>query len=81
MQTLQTPRRHIRILPKIQRTSTHQRELQKNKRESRMTPKEEKVYIETKKRNLKRKLSKLSQHPDLIDEYIETRKELLTLEN
>ncbi len=41
-----------------------------------MSPREEKVYLETKKRNLKRKLSRLAQHPELIDEYLETKKEL-----
>jgi hypothetical protein len=44
-----------------------------------MSPREEKVYIETKKRNLKRKLSKLAQHPELIEEYQQTKQELQEL--
>lgn len=44
-----------------------------------MNPREEKVYIETKKRNLKRKLSKLAQHPELIEEYQQTKQELQEL--
>ena len=37
-----------------------------------MNPKEEKVYKETRLRNLKRRLAKLSTHPELVDEYLET---------
>ena len=44
-----------------------------------MSPREERVYIETKKRNLKRKLSKLAQHPELIEEYQQTKQELQEL--
>ena len=44
-----------------------------------MTPEQETIYIETKKRNLKRKLSRLSQHPELLDEYQQTKQELLDL--
>jgi hypothetical protein len=44
-----------------------------------MNSKEERIYIETKKRNLKRKLSRLAQHPDLIDEYQQTKQELQEL--
>jgi hypothetical protein len=44
-----------------------------------MSPREERVYLETKKRNLKRKLSKLAQHPELIEEYQQTKQELQEL--
>ena len=41
-----------------------------------MSPREEQVYIETKKRNLKRKLARLAQHPELLEEYQQTKQEL-----
>ena len=45
-----------------------------------MKSKEEKVYQETILRNLKRRLSKLAQHPDMIDEYLEVQAEIRKLE-
>ena len=45
-----------------------------------MSPQEEKVYKETRLRNLKRKLAKLSQHADMTDEYLETKKLIKELE-
>ncbi len=53
--------------------------MQTSHREDKMNPGEEKVYLETKKRNLKRKLSKLAQHPELLEEYQQTKQELNNL--
>ena len=44
-----------------------------------MTPKEKKVYKETKLRNLERKYSKLIQHPDLTEQAIEVKVEMDSL--
>jgi hypothetical protein len=53
--------------------------MQTNHREDKMTPEQETIYIETKKRNLKRKLSRLAQHPELLEEYQQTKQELTNL--
>ena len=45
-----------------------------------MNPQEYKVYNETRIRNLKRKLAKISQHPDLVDEYLEIQNQIKQLE-
>ena len=43
-----------------------------------MEKQERKVYLETRLRNLKRKYSRLIQHPDLIEETRETKQEINT---
>ncbi|MBQ2832901.1 hypothetical protein [Methanobrevibacter sp.] len=45
-----------------------------------MNLKEEKVYMKTKIRNLKRKHAKLIQHAELIDETLEVEKEIQSYE-
>ena len=46
-----------------------------------MNPKEEKVFKETRLRNLKRKYSKLIQHADLTPEAEKLQHEITNLEN
>lgn len=46
-----------------------------------MDENQERVFIETKLRNLKRKYSKLIQHSDLTDEAIEVKNEIEVLED
>lgn len=41
-----------------------------------MTPEQEKTYLETRLRNLKRKYSRLIQHPDLMEETLETKNQI-----
>ena len=42
---------------------------------------ETKAYLSAKLRNLKRKHSKLAQHPDMADEYFEIGKEIKFIES
>jgi len=46
-----------------------------------MSPTERKVFLETKLRNLRRKHAKLSQHPELVDEYLSIGKEINSIES
>lgn len=46
-----------------------------------MTPNEEKTLLETRLRNLKRRKAKLLQHASLLDEAIETQKQINQLEH
>lgn len=46
-----------------------------------MTPREEKVYKQTRLRNLKRKYSRLIQHSDLTYEALHVKTEIDSLEN
>ncbi len=45
-----------------------------------MNEKEQRVYNETRLRNLKRKLAKLTQHPTLIEETLEIKAQINELE-
>ena len=45
-----------------------------------MTPKEKRTYKQTKLRNLKRKYAKIKQHADLVEEAIELKADIDTLE-
>ena len=45
-----------------------------------MTPEEQKVFTETRLRNLKRRYSKLTNHSDLTDEALTVKKEIESLE-
>ena len=46
-----------------------------------LSEKEQRVLKETRLRNLKRTLAKLSQHPDLTEEYSLIKKQITELEN
>ena len=46
-----------------------------------MTPNEEKTLLETRLRNLKRRKAKLLQHASLLDEAIETQKQINKIEH
>ena len=45
-----------------------------------MNKRERKVFLETKLRNMKRQFSKMSQHSDLIEECIDLKAEIDSLE-
>jgi len=45
-----------------------------------MEDKERKVYLEAKLRNLKRKFTRLVQHSDLVEECMEIKKEINSIE-
>ena len=45
-----------------------------------LTDKEYRVYLETRLRNLKRRYSKLLQHADLVDEALDTKKQIQATE-
>ena len=45
-----------------------------------MNEKEQRVYKETKLRNLKRRYSKMFQHPDLVEDCIELKADIDALE-
>ena len=46
-----------------------------------MNQEQEKVFLETKLRNLKRKYSRVIQHPDLTDTALELHREIENIEN
>jgi len=45
-----------------------------------MNPKERKVFLETRLRNMKRQYSKMSQHADLVEECIELKADIDSVE-